>query len=406
LFDSPELIEKLPQFRGREEHNMPRFKVTSTSKETNARSGVLRTGHGEIETPVFMPVGTLGTVKSLSPEDLSDCGAQIILGNTYHLYLRPGCEVIDLFSGLHKFMNWHRPILTDSGGFQVFSLAKLSRITEEGYSFQSHIDGSHHLLSPEKAMAVQVSLNSDIIMCLDQCIQYPADRKDAEKAMNLTIRWAARCKAALSAPSIGRERKGSNSAGADPVPGNALFGIVQGGMFNDLRTRSAESLTEIGFDGYAVGGLSVGEPKNLMMEVASHTLPILPEEKPRYVMGVGTPEDLVDLVDLGADMFDCVMPTRNARNGQLFTDYGTINLANARYKNDTGPIQSDCTCYTCRNYSLAYLRHLYKARELLVYRLNTIHNIHYYIHLMQRAKTSIRDGTFKAFKKDFYGKRK
>ena len=366
------------------------FEIASKCQETHARAGLLRTSHGAVATPVFMPVGTLATVKSLAPEDLTACGARIILGNTYHLYLRPGCEVVSLFSGLHRFMNWQGPILTDSGGFQVFSLAKLSKLSEEGYAFQSHIDGSRHMLSPEKSVAVQRCLNSDIIMCLDQCLRYPADRRTAEDALALTTRWAGRSKA-----------EWERSEGE-----NALFGIVQGGMYPELRTRSAEELTDIGFDGYAVGGLSVGEPKNLMLEVAGHTLPLLPAGRPRYVMGVGTPADLVELMALGADMFDCVMPTRNARNGQLFTNRGTINIANARYRTDTNPPQPDCTCYTCRNYSLAYLRHLYMARELLVYRLNTLHNIHYYVRLVRRARQAILDGRFVAFRKDFYDRRK
>jgi queuine tRNA-ribosyltransferase len=362
------------------------FDITAESDQSAARAGVIHTAHGKVKTPVFMPVGTLGTVKSLSPEEVETCGAQIILGNTYHLYLRPGCEVVDLFSGLHGFMNWHRPILTDSGGFQVFSLAKLSKLSQEGYSFQSHIDGSKHLLTPEKSMDVQRTLNSDIIMCLDQCSPYPADKAAVEAALDLTTQWAGRCKIHLEKWHVD----------------NALFGIVQGGMHNDLRTRSLESLAEIGFDGYAVGGLSVGEPKDLMLSVAAHTLPMLPRDRPKYVMGVGTPEDLVDLVALGADMFDCVMPTRNARNGQLFTNRGTINIANARYKTDPQPAQPGCTCYSCRNYARAYLRHLYMARELLSYRLNTIHNVHYYVQLMKRARAAIQDDRFEAFRKDFY----
>jgi len=374
------------------------FEIKTRCRDTGARTGRLKTAHGTIQTPIFMPVGTLGTVKSLSPEDLKSCGAQIILGNTYHLYLRPGCDVIDLFAGLHGFIHWDRPILTDSGGFQVFSLAKLSKISEEGYSFQSHIDGSKHLLSPEKSVAVQFCLNSDIIMCLDQCIRYPSERNKTRKAMELTSRWAKRCKNAWT-----EGREGATSDGQQKP--NALFGIVQGGMFNDLRTESVESLTGIGFDGYAIGGLSVGEPKALMMEVAAHTLPLLPEDRPRYVMGVGTPEDLVDLVELGADMFDCVMPTRNARNGQLFTDSGTLNIANARYRDDTGPIQEGCACYTCRHYSRAYLRHLYKARELLVYRLHTLHNIHYYLDLMDRMRRAVAENRFDAFKREFYALR-
>lgn len=364
------------------------FKVIAESEETRARAGLFQTMHGTVKTPVFMPVGTLGTVKSISPDELYDCGAQIILGNTYHLYLRPGCEVINCFSGLHRFMNWERPILTDSGGFQVFSLARLSKITEKGVTFQSHIDGSRHLLTPEKAVEIQICLGSDIIMCLDQCIKYPSDRGDAKKALELTTRWAKRCKMAW-------EEKTEKE--------NALFGIVQGGMFKDLRGVSSDALMEVGFSGYAVGGLSVGEPKDIMLEIGDLTLEILPNSKPKYVMGVGRPEDLVELVALGADMFDCVLPTRNARNGQMFTKYGTINICNSRFKHDKDPIEPGCTCYTCRNYSRAYLRHLFMAKELLAYRLNTIHNIHYYISLVDRMRTAICEGKFESFKRDFYG---
>ena len=356
-------------------------------ENTKARAGVLQTPHGVIRTPVFMPVGTLGTVKSLSPEDLTDAGAQIILGNTYHLYLRPGCDVIRLFSGLHRFMNWHSPILTDSGGFQVFSLAKISKVREEGFDFQSHIDGSGHLLTPEKSVETQICLNSDIIMCLDQCIPYPAEKKEARDALELTTRWAKRCKETW------KEKARA---------GNWLFGIVQGGMFEDLRKISAEELVEIGFPGYSVGGLSVGEPKELMMDIGEFILPKLPREKPRYVMGVGTPSDLVELVARGADMFDCVMPTRNARNGQMFTRYGTMNIRNARFMGDTGPVDPDCECYTCRNYSRAYLRHLLISRELLSYRLNTIHNIHFYLELMREMRKAICEERFEAFRRDFH----
>jgi queuine tRNA-ribosyltransferase len=363
---------------------------TITEKSENARAGVLETAHGIIETPIFMPVGTLGSVKSLSPEDLIECGAEIILGNTYHLYLRPGCEVVDRFSGLHRFMNWDKPILTDSGGFQIFSLAKLSKITEEGYSFQSHIDGSRHLLTPEKAVKIQNCLGSDILMCLDQCISYPAGKKEAEEALLLTTRWADRCKKAW------QQEEECNGL---------LFGIIQGGMFTDLRKASAEALIEIDFPGYAVGGLSVGEPKDIMLDIAEQTLPLLPEKKPRYVMGVGTPEDLVELVARGADMFDCVMPTRNARNGQLFTGFGTVNICNAKYRTDTAPIEEGCGCYTCRNYSAAYLRHLYASKELLAYRLNTIHNIHFYMHLVKKMRVAIQTNSFKAFKQEFYRQR-
>jgi len=286
------------------------FNIIAECKTTRARAGILQTAHGKVETPIFMPVGTLGTVKSLSPEELIACGVQIILGNTYHLYLRPGCDVIRNFNGLHGFMHWDGPILTDSGGFQVFSLAKLREVTNEGALFQSHIDGSQHMLTPEKSVEIQLCLGSDIVMCLDECIKYPVEKSDAQKALELTTQWAKRCKDAF------KNEK------------NALFGIVQGGMFKDLREMSAQDLLNIDFDGYAIGGLSVGEPKDLMLEMADFTLPILPDTKPKYIMGVGTPADIVALVALGADMFDCVLPTRNARNGQMFTTTGTINISN------------------------------------------------------------------------------
>ena len=364
------------------------FKLITQSEY--ARAGELTLAHGKIQTPVFMPVGTQATVKALTPEDLEAAGAQIILGNTYHLYLRPGTDIIGRFGGLHRFMHWDHPILTDSGGFQVFSLAKLRKLTEEGYQFQSHIDGSKHMLSPEKSVEVQIHLNSDIIMCLDQCLEHPATHEQAVDALELTTRWAKRCKTFWGERT---ERQ------------NALFGIVQGGMFKDLRQRSAEEIVSIDFPGYAIGGLSVGEPKELMMEMAAHTLPLLPTDRPRYIMGVGTPEDLVELVGLGADMFDCVMPTRNARNGQLFTAQGTINICNARFREDEGPVDSTCDCYTCRHYSLAYLRHLYTAREILAYRLNTIHNVYYYVNLVKAMREAIVAGMFDDFKKDFYAKR-
>jgi len=345
------------------------------------------TSHGPINTPVFMPVGTLGTVKALSPEELTASGAQIILGNTYHLYLRPGCEILGLFGGLHEFMNWPGPILTDSGGFQIFSLSRLAKITEEGAFFQSHIDGSRHLLTPERVIEIQQCIGSDIMMCLDQCIAYPSSRDQTEAAAALTTRWAKRCRDAWAATGTDRQ---------------ALFGIVQGGMFKDLRRISAEALVKMDFSGYALGGLSVGEPKELMLEMAESTLPELPDEKPKYIMGVGTPQDLVDLVALGADMFDCVIPTRNARNGQLFTPSGTLNICNARFADDTSPIDPECACYTCRNYSRAYLRHLYISRELLAYRLNTIHNIYYYTTLVGKIREAILKNEFDLFRKEFY----
>jgi len=366
------------------------FQFQIDKQSGNARAGTLTTARGVIQTPIFMPVGTAGTVKALIQEELHECGAQIILGNTYHLYLRPGMEVIRQFSGLHRFMHWNGPILTDSGGFQIFSLAKISKTTEQGFDFQSHIDGSRHLITPEDAVDIQTIMGADIIMCLDSCIPWPADEHQAKDALELTTRWAVRCKTRWD---------------AIPECRNSLFGIVQGGMFPHLREQSAEALTALDFPGYALGGLSVGEPKELMMETAAHSLPLLPDEKPKYIMGVGTPEDLVELVAMGADMFDCVMPTRNARNGQLFTSTGTVNINNARFKTDTDPVDPDCGCYACRHYSRAYLHHLYRSRELLSYRLNTIHNLHYYLHLMQTMRTAILNDAFDQFKSGFYARR-
>ncbi|UCF95777.1 MAG: tRNA guanosine(34) transglycosylase Tgt [Desulfobacterales bacterium] len=370
---------------------MNRYEVVARSSSSRARAGLLRTAHGVIETPVFMPVGTAASVKALTPEELRAVGAQIILGNTYHLYLRPGCDVIQRFSGLHRFMNWEGPILTDSGGFQVFSLAKLAKITETGVTFQSHIDGSSHLLTPEKAIEIQFGLGADIVMCLDNCISYPARREDARQALENTSHWAARCKK--------KWQTGDNGH-------HALYGIVQGGMFKDLRARSAEDLLRIGFNGYAMGGLSVGEPTEVMLEMADFTLALLPDSRPKYIMGVGTPANLIELVALGADMFDCVLPTRNARNGQLFSHDGTMNICNARFKDDTGPIDADCRCYTCRNYSRAYLRHLYLARELLSYRLNTIHNLHHFLSLMQQVRRAIIADEFEILRENFYASKK
>jgi queuine tRNA-ribosyltransferase len=364
------------------------FQLQKTSELSAARAGSIETPHGTIETPIFMPVGTQATVKAVSPEELEAVGAQIILGNTYHLYLRPGVETIGRFGGLHRFMHWSRPILTDSGGFQVFSLAQLSKISEEGYAFQSHLDGgARHLLTPESAVEVQLALNSDIMMCLDQCIAYPAGHEPTARAAELTTRWARRCKARWQTE--------------EGCP-NALFGIVQGGMYKELRRRSAEEIAAIGFPGYAIGGLSVGEPKELMLEMAAHTLPLLPAGAPRYVMGVGTPADLVEMIALGADMFDCVMPTRNARNGQLFTAGGTLNINNACHREDTEPIEPGCTCYCCRHYSRAYVRHLYLAKEILAHRLTTIHNLHFYLNLVKQARIAILKGTFEAFRREFH----
>lgn len=374
---------------------MLKFELKKESAETKggeacrARLGTITTDHGVIETPIFMPVGTVGSVKALSVEDLDHCKARIILGNTYHLYLRPGMEVISHMQGLHEFIRWNKPILTDSGGYQFFSLAKLARFSDEGVAFQSHIDGSRHVFSPEKAIDIQMTLGSDIMMSLDWCIGYPANEKEVMDALNKTTRWAKRGFDFW-------QEKGSV---------NNLFGIVQGGMFKSLRSLSAGQLKEIDFPGFAIGGLSVGEPKALMYEMADHTLPLLPRHKPRYIMGVGTPEDLVELVGMGCDMFDCVMPTRNARNGQLFTSTGTMNISNAKYRLDKAPPDAECNCYTCTNYSRSYLRHLYKSREILSYRLNTIHNIYYYLDLMEKMRKAIREDKFFEFRQVFYLKR-
>lgn len=359
------------------------FDLLHKDAHSKARLGTIMTSHGEITTPVFMPVGTQGTVKALTPEMVRNLGAEIILGNTYHLYLRPGHTLIQALGGLHRFMNWSRPILTDSGGFQVYSLGALRKITSESVTFQSHIDGSTHVLTPEFAIEIQEALGSDIMMCFDECTPYPADRNYAEKSLDLTIDWARRCKAA---------KKNSHQA---------LFGIIQGGMYHDLRRKAVDELSCIGFDGYALGGLSVGEPKELMMEITEATAPLLPEDRPRYLMGVGTPSDIVECVYFGIDMFDCVLPTRNARNGMLFTNSGKVVIKHARYRNDELPLDPECDCYTCRNYSRAYLRHLYIAREILGNMLNTIHNVRYFINLMEQIRIAIQNDTYEAFRNDF-----
>ncbi len=362
------------------------FTLHSKSTDCAARRGEVKTLHGTFQTPIFMPVGTQATVKAVTPENLKEIGAQIILGNTYHLFIRPGHELIRSFGGLHNFMNWNRPILTDSGGFQIFSLKELAKITEEGAAFRSHLDGSKLFLSPEDAIYVQEALGSDIMMCLDTCIPYPASREETVKSTDLTSRWAKRCR------------------DAQTNTGQLLFGIVQGGMHQDLRKEHAESLIDIGFDGYAIGGLSVGENKSMMQDMTEATIPHLPEDFSRYLMGVGTPEDLVEGVYRGVDMFDCVMPTRNARNGTMFTSKGKVVIKNAKYRDDKRPLDSDCNCYTCRNYSRAYLRHLFQSREILSYHLNTIHNLHYYLHLMAGIRKAIENDSFTTFRNDFYGR--
>lgn len=363
------------------------FEVIKQDMASEARRGRLTTARGTIETPVFMPVGTQGTVKSLTPEDLEGLGARIILGNTYHLYLRPGSNRIERLGGLHRFMGWNGSILTDSGGFQVFSLARINRIQEDGVWFQSHIDGSKHLIRPETAMEIQMQLGSDIAMCFDECTPYPVDRSYAEKSMELTVRWAERCKKAHG---------GGNQA---------LFGIVQGSVFTDLRLACLERMKEIGFDGYALGSLSVGEPKEEMLRILTEVTPHLPVDRPRYLMGVGGPEDLVEGVRLGVDLFDCVMPTRNARNGMLFTSGGHLQIKNSRWAEDPDPIETGCPCYTCSRFSRAYLRHLFIARELLAYRLLTIHNLHYYLRLMEEMRTAIEAGAFSAWRAEFHARR-
>lgn len=362
------------------------FTQHQRSSQCEARRGEVATKHGLVQTPVFMPVGTQASVKAVTVENLVDIGAQIILGNTYHLFIRPGPALIERFGGLHGFMNWDRPILTDSGGFQIFSLKELATITEEGATFRSHLDGSKKFLSPEDAVKVQESLGSDIMMCLDTCIPYPADRSQTVESTALTGRWARRCREA--------HRKKEQ----------LLFGITQGGMYPELRKESAETLIEIGFDGYAIGGLSVGESKQQMHDMTEATVAHLPDEQPVYLMGVGTPEDLVEGVWRGVDMFDCVMPTRNARNGTLFTSSGKVVIKNARHREDQAPVDERCGCYTCRNYSRAYLRHLFVSREILAYHLNTIHNLYYYLNLMQEIREAIEKDSFASFRNDFYGR--
>jgi len=355
------------------------FEILKQDRATAARLGVLRTRHGNVETPVFMPVGTAATVKALPHEWLEELDCRIILSNTYHLYLRPGHERIGRLGGLHKFMAWNGSILTDSGGFQVFSHRDLRRIAEEGVHFQSHLDGSRHFLTPEKAIEIQLALAPDITMVFDECTPYPCSRTDAEASMLRSMRWAARCRARW-------EREAS-------VPG-ALFGIVQGSVFADLRRLSAGQLREMGFDGMAIGGLSVGEPKDVMMEVLAETVPHLPAELPHYLMGVGTPEDLVRSVALGVDMFDCVLPTRNARNGFLFTSAGRILIKNAAYAEDERPVDPACSCLACRRYSRAYLRHLFVSGEYLAAVLNTVHNVTFYLDTMNKIRESIKLNTF------------
>jgi len=368
------------------------FEVLGT--DGAARRGRLVLNHGVVETPVFMPVGTYGTVKAMAPAELEDLGAQIVLGNTFHLWLRPGLDVIAAHAGLHRFMGWSRPILTDSGGFQVFSLGALRKIGEEGVRFASPVNGDRLFLTPEESMRIQDTLDSDIAMVFDECTPYaigdrPATMDEAASSMRLSLRWAGRSRDAFDRLGEARGRR------------NALFGIVQGGMFETLRDESLAGLVDIGFEGYAIGGLSVGEPKEDMLRVLAHTAPRLPAGRPRYLMGVGTPEDLLDGIAAGIDMFDCVMPTRNARNGWLFTRFGDVKLRNSRYRVDSAPLDETCACPTCRTFSRSYLHHLQRVNEILGARLNTVHNLHFYLDLMRQARTAIEQGRYAAFREGF-----
>lgn len=360
------------------------FDLLKEDSATGARLGKIHTNHGEINTPAFIPVGTQATIKALTPEDLKGLGAEIILCNTYHLLLRPGHELIKSLGGLHRFMHWDYPLLTDSGGFQVYSISANQKVSEEGITFKSHLDGSRHFLSPELCMEVQEALGADVAMCLDECVPYPSSYDYVHDSLKRTTRWAKRCQESKK-----REDQ-------------TLFGIVQGGMFKDLREQSTTELVNLNFDGYAIGGLSVGESTSLMREMVEHTTALLPRGKPRYLMGVGTPEDIVESVKRGVDMFDCVLPTRNARNGMLFTCFGKIVIKNARHRSEDIPIDPHCTCYTCTHYSRAYLHHLFSAKEILSSRLNTIHNLFYYLSLIKEMRTAIREERFNHFYQKFY----
>jgi queuine tRNA-ribosyltransferase len=356
-------------------------------KDGRARRGEIKTPHGTIQTPVFMPVGTAGAVKAMKPEDVKKMGAEIILGNTYHLYLRPGHELVREAGGLHKFMNWDRAILTDSGGFQVFSLGQLRKITEEGVEFRSHIDGSKHFISPEKSIEIQTALGSDIMMAFDECAPYPADRSYVEESMQMTARWLARCKEAW------KDRENQ-----------ALFGIMQGGMYKDLRRESAKMTVDMDLPGYAIGGLSVGEPKEIMIDVLDDCAELLPEDKPRYLMGVGTPDYLFEAVEHGIDMCDCVEPTRIARHGMATTSHGRLNIKNAKFERDFGPLDPECDCYTCRHYSRAYLRHMFKSGEIMSSMLLSEHNLHFLVKTMENIRKAIEEERFLEYKKEFYEK--
>jgi len=390
------------------------LEVLASDRDSKARRGRLTTARGIIDTPAFMPVGTQGSVKGVSPRELRELDAQIILGNTYHLFVRPGLDVIKHFGGLHKFMNWDGPILTDSGGYQIFSLAKLRKIAEDGVEFQNHIDGARAFISPEIAMEIQAALGGDIVMALDECIPYPCEYDYAAQSAEMTTRWAKRCKEAnvqrstsnaqrptTVASAVSAESKGDALGTAHTTARQLLFGIVQGGTFEDLRKQSAQAIVELDFDGYAIGGVSVGEPEEKMMRAVESAEPFLPKDKPRYAMGLGTPPQLLEMIARGMDMFDCVLPTRLARNGTAFTDTGTLNLKNAEFALDKRPIEENCTCDACREFSRGYIRHLIKAEEILGLRLITLHNLHFYLNLMNRARIEIERGTFDQFRKAF-----
>ena len=389
------------------------FELLASDQHSKARRGRLKTAHGVIDTPAFMPVGTQGSVKGVSPRELRELNAQIILGNTYHLFVRPGLDVIKHFGGLHNFMSWDGPILTDSGGYQIFSLVKLRKITEDGVEFQNHIDGARAFISPEIAMEIQAALGSDIAMVLDECVPYPCEYDYAAKSAELTAQWAKRCRAAHSHPERSRRvrnvssfcrgvpRLRSHSARNTAQRFQLLFGIMQGGTFDDVRRASAQAIVELDFDGYAIGGVSVGEPEEEMMRAVESAEPFLPADRPRYAMGLGTPPQMLEMVARGMDMFDCVLPTRLARNGTAFTAAGTLNLKNAEFAMDKRPIEENCACPACREFTRGYIRHLIKAEEILGLRLVTLHNLHFYLNLMNQARTEIENGTFDQFRKAF-----
>ena len=381
------------------------FELTATDRNTRARRGRLKTAHGVIETPAYMPVGTQGSVKAVSSRELVELESQIILGNTYHLFVRPGLEVIRKFGGLHRFMNWDGPILTDSGGYQIFSLAKLRKITEEGAHFQNHIDGSAAFISPEIAMEIQATLGSDIAMVLDECPPWPCEYDYAARSLAMTLRWAQRCKTASERQKEENVQRPTSNVQRPTEEGSPrmVFGIVQGATFEDLRRSSAQALAAMDFDGYAIGGVSVGEPEPEMMSAVEWSEPHLPENKPRYAMGLGTPPQMIELIARGVDMFDCVLPTRLARTAAAFTAGGTLNLKNAEFTFQTGPVEEGCACEACRGYSRAYIRHLLKSEEILGLRLLSIHNLHFYLDLMKQARRAIEDGTFSDFRARFVG---